>query len=148
MLAAALGLALALPAQAAERAMANVECAPTDERLVYDCMIHLMGKKSHAALEGASIKIKADMPTMPMAHNMRPVDATPMGKPGMYKARLHLEMHGEWALRMEISGPTRDLVVEKVMFGSEGQAMKHGEEKSHDHGAKEEHKMEGHKKAE
>ncbi len=123
-LAAVLGLALVLPAQAAERVMANVKCTPTEQKLVYDCMIHLMGKTSKASLEGASIKIKTDMPTMPMAHNVRPVEAEPMAKPGMYKARLRLKMHGEWILRMEIGGPTRDLVIKKVMFGSEGQAMK------------------------
>ncbi len=129
-LAAVLGLALVLPAQAAERAMADVECTPTEQKLVYDCMIHLMGKKSKANLVGASIKIKADMPTMPMAHNVRPVEVEPMAKPGMYKARIQLEMHGEWVLRMEIGGPTRDLLIKKVMFGSEGQAMKmkHGED--------------------
>ena len=128
-LAGVLGLALVHPTQAAERAMANVECTPTEQKLVYDCMIHLMGKTSKASLEGASIKIRTDMPTMPMAHNVRPVEAEPMAKPGMYKARLQLEMHGEWILRMEIGGPIRDLVIKKVMFGSEGQAMKmeHGE---------------------
>ncbi|MCH7633344.1 MAG: FixH family protein [Proteobacteria bacterium] len=72
---------------------------------------------------------KADMPSMPMAHNTAPVNAIAMSKPGNYHARLKLEMHGEWALTMDVSGPLRDRLVKKLQFGVMGE-MKHGEGKS------------------
>lgn len=127
---AALGLLLApATATAAERADAKVTCTKTGKNLVYDCMIMLTGRKSKQPLTGAQILINADMPSMAMAHNVKPVKTTPAGKPGMYRAKLKLEMHGEWALKLKISGPTRDIVIRKIRFGAADSA---------DHGA---HKM-------
>jgi len=117
---AAAALLLPAAADAAERAAAEVSCQPTDETLVYDCMIMLKGRSSGAPLDGAKITVKADMPSMPMAHNVRPVTAMASDKPGMYRARLALEMHGEWALTLDIAGPTRDRLIEKVMFAGAG----------------------------
>ena len=117
---------------AAERASAEVECKPAGEKLTYDCRIMLKNRKSGAALEGAKIMIKADMPSMSMAHNIPPVHAMPEAKPGHYKARLELEMHGEWVLTMDISGPLRDRVVKKLNFGGSS-AMKHDRGHKPDH---------------
>lgn len=124
---------LALPAalMAGERAKAVVDCKQADKQLAYDCTIMLMGKDSGKPIEGAELLVKPDMPAMPMAHNVKPVKAVPMGEPGNYKARLELEMHGEWALTMDVSGPMRDRLIEKVQFGAmsaEGE-MKHGDMK-------------------
>jgi len=120
-------VAFPMVATAGERATANVSCKETAKKLVYDCMIMLSGRKSKQPLTGASIMVKADMPAMPMAHNVKPVKAMPMGKPGMYHAKLHLEMYGEWALKMTVSGPTRDVVIRKVRFGAEAAGkMGHG----------------------
>lgn len=113
---AALGAA-GVPATAAERPKAKTECAATDKPLVYDCTITLSGRKSGAPIEGAKLVVNADMPAMPMAHNVKPVTATPAGTPGVYRVRLTLEMHGEWLVKIRVSGPTRDLLVEKLMFG-------------------------------
>ena len=104
-------------AAAADRAKATVACAPTAERLVYDCEIVLMGRKSGQPLEGAKLVVGADMPSMPLAHNVRPVTATPGGTPGLFEARIALEMHGEWALRLDVSGPLRDRLFHKLHFG-------------------------------
>ncbi len=117
-------------AGAAERAKANVHCKETGEKQVYDCMIMLMNnmlmnKKSGKPITGAKIAVRAAMPTMPMAHNMTPVTAMAMAKPGSYQARLKLEMHGEWALTMDVSGPLRERLVSKLQIGGMG-AMKHG----------------------
>ncbi len=69
---------------------------------------------------------------MPMAHNAPPVNAIAMGKPGSYHARLKLEMRGEWALTIDVSGPWRDRLVTKLQLGEMG-AMKLGEgEMKHD----------------
>ena len=45
-----------------------------------------------------------------------------------YKARLNLEMHGDWALTMDISGPLRARVIKKLNFGGP-MAMKHDHSK-------------------
>jgi hypothetical protein len=44
------------------------------------------------------------------------VKAKPAGKPGEYTARLELEMHGEWALKLNVRGPARDVIVKKIDF--------------------------------
>ncbi|MDJ0947776.1 MAG: FixH family protein [Alphaproteobacteria bacterium] len=133
-IAAAAMVALPMMAWAGERPKANVACKEAGERLVYDCMIMLMGKKSGKPIEGAEIMVKPDMPSMPMAHNVPPVKAMPMGKPGNYHAKLHLEMHGEWALTMDVSGPVRDRLVEKVKFGDMAAEGGHGKMEHGEHG--------------
>ena len=126
-------------ATAGERVAADISCEAAAERLAYDCKIMLKGKKSGEPVEGAEVVIKADMSSMPLAHNVRPVMAVPGSMPGHYTARLELEMLGEWALTLDVSGPMRDRVVKKLDFGADsGQAEhKHGEMK--DHGGDMEH---------
>ncbi len=121
--AAVAALSMTGPAEAGERAKADVQCRQTKQDLVYDCTIMLIGKKSGKPLAGAEIVIKADMPSMAMAHTFRPVTATAGQMPGHYKATLELEMYGEWALILDVSGPTRDRVVQKLQFGK---IMAHG----------------------
>lgn len=120
LLAAALVASLIFPAgtEAGERANAKVDCKPTDQKLVYDCMIMLSGKKSGTPMDGAQFTVKADMPSMPMAHNVKPVKAMPAGKPGMYHARIELEMFGEWALKLDVASPVRDTIIRKMHFGA------------------------------
>ena len=119
-------LVLSSAASAGERAKADVDCKATGEKLVYDCMIMLMNKKSGDPIPSAKIVVKADMPSMPMAHNVAPVHAIAMDKPGSYHARLKLDMLGEWALTIDISSPLRDRLVKKLQLGEMG-TMKHGE---------------------
>lgn len=127
-------------ALAGERVAADVSCTATAEKLTYDCMIMLKGKKSGEPVAGAEVVIKADMPSMPLAHNVRPVKAAAGSMPGHYTATLELEMLGEWALTVDVSGPTRDRVVKKLDFGpaSGDSGHEHGEMKDHggdmDHG--------------
>ena len=103
---------------AADRANINIKCEPTPENLVYDCILKVMSKKSGALLDGAVVMVKADMPTMAMAHNVPIVEAVKGDRPGHYNARMNLKMHGDWALTIDISGPFRDRVVKKLKFGS------------------------------
>ncbi len=114
---------MAGPAEAGERAKADVQCQQTDKDFVYDCTIMLIGKKSGKPLADAKIVIKAEMPSMAMAHTIRPVTATAGEMPGQYKATLELEMYGEWALILDVSGPTRDRIIQKLRFGK---IMAHG----------------------
>ena len=135
------GLALSPMPAAGERKVAEVECKPAEKKLVYDCMISLKGKKSGMPVAGAEFTVGADMPSMPGAHNVRPTPAKPHGPPGTYRARVHLEMTGEWALRLDFTKPGRDRLIKKLHFGGmkgrggrksgmshggEGKAMKHG----------------------
>ncbi len=105
-------------AEADERKAAEVECLPVeDQTLVYDCMITLEGKTSGTPIAEAEFTVGADMPSMPGAHNIRPVPAEPHGTPGTYRARITLDMPGEWALKLDFTKPNRDRLVEKLHFG-------------------------------
>jgi len=57
---------------------------------------------------------------MPMAHNLKPVKAKPGKKPGDYEARLDLEMAGEWAVKLRLSGPVRDQLILHYEFDDKG----------------------------
>ena len=98
----------ALPAWA-QRVQAALDCRFTGTDFVYDCVIRL--ERGGAPLAGVQITLGADMPSMPMAHQVRPARAKPGAKPGEYRVRLKLEMQGEWALKLRLSGPVRDQLV-------------------------------------
>ena len=111
---------------AGERPAVNVDCEPTDEKLVFDCTFEVLGRKSRQPMEGAVFKVNADMPTMPLAHNVKPVRPEPVdGRPGSYQGRLELEMLGEWALKLTFDEPVRDIVIHKLMFGGPAAATDH-----------------------
>ncbi len=123
---------VASPAAARERAKVQVTCTESANKLHYDCMLHAMGRKSKKPLDGAKITVKADMPSMPGAHNIRPVKANPTGKPGMYTWKMRLDMYGTWALRISLRGAVRDIMVKKIIFrGKPGAKMNHGKHKHH-----------------
>jgi len=111
-----LGVALALACEAAERAKAEVECAPAGRALTYQCLIRLTDARTGAPLTGARLTVGADMPSMPMAHAVKPVAATPAGEPGLYRVRIELKMTGEWALQLKLSAPFRDRIVRRQRF--------------------------------
>ena len=114
-LAVALALA-AFPAAAQERMGADVTCKQVEKTMAYDCLIMLKGMLSGHPIQGAAVVVGADMPAHPMAHNVRPVKAEATGKPGEYKFRIVVEMHGEWALKIRLAKPRQDIIVQKVMF--------------------------------
>ena len=118
MAAAALALT-ASPAFAQERMDADVSCKRVGQTMEYDCLLILKGKLSGHPIQGAGIVVGADMPSMPMAHNVKPVKAEATGKPGEYKFRMTLDMHGEWALKIRLAKPRQDLIVYKMMFKPE-----------------------------
>lgn len=117
-LAAAASAAACLPATAFAqvRAKADVACGPTPTALQYDCIIKLTNARTSEPLSGVTLTVGADMPSMPMMHNVRPVTAAPRAEPGSYQVRLMLEMHGDWMLQLNLSGPLRDRVVTIVRF--------------------------------
>lgn len=99
---------------------AKLDCKYTGTDFVYDCRIAL--ERGGQPLSGAEVTVGADMPSMPMAHNIKPVKAKPTGKPGEYRARLDLEMTGEWAVKLRIAGPARDQLILHYVFTESGTA--------------------------
>lgn len=113
-------LALVCGQASAQKLNAKLDCRYTGTDFVYDCKIAL--ERGGQPLSGAQITVGADMPSMPMAHNIKPVQATPTGTPGEYRARLDLEMTGEWAVKLRIAGPVRDQLVLHYTFTESGTA--------------------------
>jgi YtkA-like protein len=115
--AAVLATCLTFPAAAADtRAKADIACQPTGQKLQYDCIIKLMDARTDEPLTGIDLSVGADMPSMPGAHNVRPVKAAAGTTAGSYQARLMLEMLGDWALRLDVSGRVRDRVIKVLRF--------------------------------
>ncbi len=112
-------LALVVPLPAlAQRTQAELACTPTKTDFIYDCSIRLM--RGGQPLPGAQITVGADMPSMPMAHNVKPVKAVPGKHAGEYHAKLDLEMLGEWAVKLRLSGPVRDQLILLYDFDEKG----------------------------
>jgi hypothetical protein len=136
-LAAAAGFAalgFAGPAEAQVRPRADVTCKQADGPLTYDCVVKLIDRKTKAPISGVTLSIGADMPSMPGVHHLRPAEAVEDAEKGTYKARLVLDMHGEWALQLNLSGPVRDRVVKLLRFeGAEVSEPKPGERSRHKH---------------
>ncbi len=110
----------AAPASAADRAHATIACKATGPKLTYDCTIKLTNQRTGAPLENARLMVGADMPSMPLAHNVRPVAATETSTAGEYRARVTLEMLGDWAVRLRVAGPLSDQMVEVLNFSEQG----------------------------
>ena len=110
-----LALAFAASAQT-PRPRVDLSCTPTDLALTYLCTV-AVADSAGSPVEGVQVTLSADMPSMPMAHNVSPVRAQPVpGRPGTYQGRLTLEMSGEWAVKLRFEAPHRDVVVRKFDF--------------------------------
>jgi len=112
-------LTVPIPSAAADKKSAQVECAATDVRLTYDCIITLTNKTTGHAIKDAEFTVSADMTSMPGAHAIKPAAVMNHGM-GMYHVHLVLEMYGEWALTMDFTQPKRDRVVTKVTITKTG----------------------------
>lgn len=111
-------LALAPLAAFAQSPQGALDCRFTGTDYVYDCKIRLT--RAGAPLPGVDVTVGADMPSMPMAHNVKPVRAKPGTAPGEYDARLDLEMPGEWAVKLRLGGPVRDQLILHYDFNEKG----------------------------
>lgn len=109
-------VALPAGALAAERMKAEVSCTGTGQHLTYECVLRLADARTGQPVENAQVSVGADMPSMPMAHSVRPVDATPGRERGTYAFRIPLEMHGNWALRIRVKGHGEELMVRVLRF--------------------------------
>ena len=112
-LAAAL-LLVALPAAAVERPKIDIACIPGGAPLAYDCTIIVRDARTQAPINHVAILVEAAMPTT--NRSLSPVPAAAAGGPGTYKARLTLTAHGDWTLRLRLSGAVTDVVSERLLF--------------------------------
>jgi len=100
----------------------ELACNSTGTDFLYDCTIRLT--RGGKPLEGARITVGADMPAMPMAHNVKPQLARPGTRPGEYTVRLDLEMLGEWAVKLRLRGLVRDQLILHYEFDGKGASPK------------------------
>ncbi len=100
----------------APRQRVDLDCRPTEKSLVYLCTVSVFDAAGKP-VAGVDVTLSADMPSMPMAHNVKPVKAQAVGgKLGIYESRIELEMPGEWAVKLQFKAPRPDVVVRKLDF--------------------------------
>jgi len=87
---------------------AVVSCAPEARPLRQRCTVRLSDRRTGRAVTGAAVTLHADMPSMPLAHNVPPVTAAPGPQPGTYQAVLELDMTGRWVIAVRVAAPVRD----------------------------------------
>jgi hypothetical protein len=110
-------IAAASPALA-QRVNGELACTPTKTDFIFDCTIRL--SRDRQPLSGVQVTVGADMPSMPMAHNVKPVKAKAGKAPGEYAAKLDLEMLGEWAVKLRLGGPVKDQLILLYEFDEKG----------------------------
>lgn len=101
------------PAAPAARAKVDLRCEAVAIGPTLDCVVQLAAPNG-APLAGAQVTLGATMPSMPMAHRVKPTVASATGRPGEYRGTLALEMSGVWALQVDIAGPLRDRAVVRL----------------------------------
>ena len=120
----------------------QTECTATSKKFQYNCNVIFFHKKE--PMSGYSGIVGATMPSMAMAHNVKPVKFTKKeGMAGHYKFTIQLEMLGEWMFQYDISEPKRDRVMEKLIF-DKTKSITSDEKDKHSHHKHSDHKHSGH----
>ena len=115
----------------------QTECTATSKKFQYNCNVSFYHKKE--PMSGYSGIVGAKMPSMAMAHNVKPVKFSEKeGMVGHYEFTIQLEMLGEWMFQYDISIPKRDRVMEKLIFNK---TKSTASDKKHKHS---DHKHSGH----
>ena len=102
-------LACTCSAVSAPRPDIDLQCVAHGSGPLLECTVRVAA--GGAPLDAAKLTFSASMPSMPMAHTVKPVAATPTGKPGEYRGTLALQMNGDWAVQIDLAGPPRERVV-------------------------------------
>ena len=107
----------------------QTECTATSKKFQYNCKVLFFHKKE--PMSGYSGIVGAKMPSMAMAHNVKPVKFFEKeGRAGHYEFTIQLEMLGEWMFQYDISKPKRDRIMEKLIFNK---TKSTGSDKKHKH---------------
>ena len=110
----------------------QTECTATSKKFQYNCNVLFLHKKE--PMTGYSGIVGATMPSMAMAHNVKPVKFTEKeGMAGHYEFIIQLEMLGEWMFQYDISQPKRDRVMEKLIFDKTKSIASHEKHNHSDH---------------
>lgn len=96
---------------AARSVRAEVACAREKGWLRYRCAVTLTDRQLGKPIEGASVVLTADMPSMPLVHSVPPVRAAPGATPGAYEGVIQFEMAGRWMIGVRVTGPVTDAFV-------------------------------------
>ena len=120
----------------------QTECTATSKKFQYNCNVLFINKKE--PMSGYSGIVGATMPSMAMAHNVRPVKFTEKeGMAGHYEFTIQLEMLGEWMFQYDITNPKRDRVLEKLVF-DKTKSIAFDKKHNHSHHKNSDHKHSGH----
>tara|TARA_A100001015_G_C14551899_1_gene541896 strand:+ start:86 stop:526 length:441 start_codon:yes stop_codon:yes gene_type:complete len=110
----------------------QTECTATSKKFQYNCNVLFFQKKE--PMSGYSGIVGAKMPSMAMAHNVKPVKFSEKeGMAGHYEFTIQLEMLGEWMFQYDISIPKRDRVIEKLIFNKTKSTASDKKHKHSDH---------------
>ena len=120
----------------------QTECTATSKKFQYNCNVLFINKKE--PISGYSGIVGATMPSMAMAHNVRPVKFMEKeGMAGHYEFTIQLEMLGEWMFQYDITNPKRDRVLEKLVF-DKTKSIAFDKKHNHSHHKNSDHKHSGH----
>ncbi len=120
----------------------QTECTATSKKFQYNCNVLFINKIE--PMSGYSGIVGATMPSMAMAHNVRPVKFTEKeGMAGHYEFTIQLEMLGEWMFQYDITNPKRDRVLEKLVF-DKTKSITFDKKHNHSHHKNSDHKHSGH----
>ena len=109
------GLPLLSPAIAlgASIPQVTVDCHANGEGPLLTCYVTVKDA-NRRAISDADITLKAHMPSMPMAHSVKPIKAAAVDQNGRYRATLQLQMPGIWAVEVDVRGPVRERVISRI----------------------------------
>ena len=120
----------------------QTECTATSKKFQYNCNVLFIDKKE--PMSGYSGIVGATMPSMAMAHNVKPVKFKEKeGMAGHYEFIIQLEMLGEWMFQYDITNPKRDRVLEKLVF-DKTKSIAFDKKHNHSHHKNSDHKHSGH----
>ena len=120
----------------------QTECTATSKKFQYNCNVLFIDKKE--PMSGYSGIVGATMPSMAMAHNVKPVKFKEKeGMAGQYEFVIQLEMLGEWMFQYDITNPKRDRVLEKLVF-DKTKSIAFDKKHNHSHHKNSDHKHSGH----
>ena len=120
----------------------QTECTATSKKFQYKCNVLFINKKEPMSVYSGIVV--ATMPSMAMAHNVRPVKFTEKeGMAGHYEFTIQLEMLGEWMFQYDITNPKRDRVLEKLVFDKTN-SIAFDKKHNHSHHKHFDHKRSGH----
>ena len=114
----------------ANMAKTHTSCMPHGQPLTYICKVNLSLQSK--PVSNAEMSVSAEMPSMPMAHNMRQTKVMPVvDLVGQYEFVLVLEMAGDWRLIYNISSPFIDRLHEPLIIGISEKPKEHKSSHSH-----------------